>query len=187
MATEAFTYCWTDKKQKKLYVGTHKGLPEDSYVCSSKIMLEEYKNRPEDFTREILAFGSYKDMIGFETAILKSANAAQDPQFYNMHNGDGKFFNKGHSEATKQKLKIARNKRTDKPRLGKPLSEEGRLKASIHGKQRQQTLEGRETVLKAGRKSAALRIHRLKTDPEFAAKYSESVKKGWETRRLRGK
>lgn len=170
-----------------LYVGTHKGTPDDGYICSSKILLEEYKKRPNDFSREILAFGTYNEMIKFETAILKAANAAKDPKFYNMHNGDGRFYNKGHSEETKTKLKIARNKRTDKPRLGKKLSEEGRLKASLRGKQRQLTAEGRETVLKAARRSAELRVARLNTDPEYAAKYRESVLKGWETRRLRGK
>jgi hypothetical protein len=183
---EAFIYCWTDTNRNMLYVGTHKGTPDDGYVCSGKLMLEEYNKRPQDFKREVMAFGSYNDMINFETKILKATNAAEDKSFYNQHNGDGNFFNKGHTEATRAKLKIARNKRTDKPRLGKKLSEEGKIKASIAGKLRQQTPEGRAAVLKAGRNSAALRVMRLKTDPEFAAKYSESVKKGWETRRLRG-
>lgn len=117
-----------------LYVGTHKGHPTDGYICSSKILLEEYKKRPEDFSREILAYGSYDEMIKFETAILKAANAAKDPSFYNMHNGDGNFYNKGHSGCTIAKLKIARNKRTDKPRLGKHLNESGKKKASESAK-----------------------------------------------------
>lgn len=134
MAQEAFTYCWTDKSSYKLYVGTHKGSVTDGYVCSNEIMLEEYKKRPGDFTREIIAFGTYQEMIKLETAILKRVNAAKDPGFYNMHNGDGNFYNKGHSDSTKQKLKIARNKRTDKPREGKPLSEESKKKASESAK-----------------------------------------------------
>jgi len=131
---EAFTYCWTNKERNKLYVGAHKGSTEDGYVCSNELMLEEYKRKPEIFSREILAFGTYQDMIRFETAILKGANAAKDPSFYNMHNGDGEFYNKGHSDITKQKLKIARNQRKDKPREGKPLSAEGKKKASESAK-----------------------------------------------------
>jgi hypothetical protein len=40
---EAFVYCWTDKLHNKLYVGVHKGNVDDGYICSSKIMLKEYK------------------------------------------------------------------------------------------------------------------------------------------------
>lgn len=38
----AFVYCWTDYGNKKLYVGVHKGTQDDKYVCSSKVMLQEY-------------------------------------------------------------------------------------------------------------------------------------------------
>lgn len=180
MQNESFTYCWTDKEKKILYVGTHKSSPEDNYICSSKIMLEEYRNRPSDFSREILAFGTYEDMIKFETVILKSINAARDPLFYNMHNGDGNFFNKGHAEETKKKLKIARNKRTDKPRLGKPLSEEGKAKASESAKKRSLTEEGRKHLSYAGKKSAEKR----KNDTVYRDYLSKKTKEMWEKRRL---
>lgn len=88
---EAFVYCWTDWKTKMLYVGRHKGTPNDGYICSSMTMLKEYKSRPGDFTREILATGPYSVMISFEVAILTAANAAKDPMFYNKHNGSKKF------------------------------------------------------------------------------------------------
>jgi hypothetical protein len=179
MATEAFAYCWTDKTKNLLYVGTHKGSPDDTYICSSKAMLEEYKKRPDDFSREILAFGTYAEMIKFEAAILKSINAAQDPGFYNMHNGDGNFFNKGHAEATRQKLKIARNKRTDKPRLGKPLSEDGKVKASESAKRRSLTEEGKQHLSNAGKKSAEKR----KNDPEYKQHLSKKSADMWEKRR----
>ena len=104
---EAFIYCWTDTNRNMLYVGTHKGTPDDGYVCSGKLMLEEYNKRPQDFKREVMAFGSYNDMINFETKILKAANAARDKSFYNQHNGDGNFYCKGHSEETKNKIKTA--------------------------------------------------------------------------------
>ena len=54
----AFLYKWTDHERNMFYVGAHKGHPDDGYVCSSKYMLEEYKERPEDFSREILLIGT---------------------------------------------------------------------------------------------------------------------------------
>ena len=130
-----FTYVWTDHKTNKLYVGVHKGETTDGYISSGKLFLSEYNLRPKDFTRKIVATGTYEDMVSLETAILKSVNAAKDPLFYNGHNSDGKFYNKGHTEETKAKLKVARNNRTDKPRLGKPLSAAGKIKASASAKQ----------------------------------------------------
>ena len=59
---EAFIYCWTDTNRNILYVGTHKGTPDDGYVCSGKLMLEEYNKRLQDFKREVMAFGSYNDI-----------------------------------------------------------------------------------------------------------------------------
>jgi hypothetical protein len=94
MNQEAFLYCWTDTKFNKLYVGIHKGTTDDGYVCSGKLMLEQYESRSEDFSRQIIAKGLYKDMAFLECAILKAANAAKDMDYYNQHNGDGKFYSK---------------------------------------------------------------------------------------------
>jgi hypothetical protein len=132
---EAFAYVWTDHQTKKLYVGTHKGSPNDGYICSGKFMLEEYNTRPEDFTRQIIASGTYEDMIVFESSILRACNAKKDPLMYNQHNGDGKFYNSGHTEETKVKLKIARNKRTDKPNFGNTHNEETRKVMSEKAKE----------------------------------------------------
>lgn len=102
---EAFVYCWTDKKTNMLYVGSRKGHPQDGYICSSKLMLQEYKNRPKDFSRQVIAEGLFVDMRKLEEVILKSVNAAKDKHFYNMHNGSGKFIFKGHTEESKKKLR----------------------------------------------------------------------------------
>lgn len=89
---EAFVYCWTDQKTNKLYVGRHKGSIDDGYICSSKPMLAEYKIRPQDFTRQIIAQGTFEDMVKLEVTILHSVNAALNESFYNQHNGSGKFY-----------------------------------------------------------------------------------------------
>lgn len=101
---EAFVYTWTDMKTNKLYVGWHKGSIDDGYICSSKVMLEEYKKRPYDFKRKIVATGYAKDMISLESAILKSENAALNEKYYNMHNGNGLYRLGSHSEETKKKI-----------------------------------------------------------------------------------
>lgn len=106
--TEAFVYCWTDFGTNKLYVGVHKGTPDDGYVCSGKLMLEEYRKRPENFSREIVAQGTYVDMYALETAILKSAKADKNPGFYNQHTNSGKFYLKGHTKETRNKISLTK-------------------------------------------------------------------------------
>jgi len=119
---EAFTYCWTDRATNMLYPGSHKGTESDGYVCSSEYMMEEYEKRPEDFSRQIIAHGTYAEMRRFEAAILKAADAAHDPMFYNRHNGDGEYYCKGHLEKTKKILA--------EQKLGKPCAEVTKVKIS---------------------------------------------------------
>lgn len=92
MHDRAFVYCWTDHKLNKLYVGSHKGEPTDGYVCSSKPMLEEFKIRPHDFTRQVVATGSVDDIRVLEQKILLSLDAAKNESFYNLTNGNKSFF-----------------------------------------------------------------------------------------------
>ena len=101
---DSFAYCWTDTRTNMLYVGVHKGTISDGYICSSKYMLKEYNQRPLDFSRQILAFGTYSEMLVFESTILKSINAARDSMFYNKHNGDGRSYIEKHTEETKLKM-----------------------------------------------------------------------------------
>lgn len=166
---DSFLYCWTDKKYNKLYVGTHKGSEDDSYVCSSKMMMEQYKQRKEDFSRKIIAKGSYDDIISLESAILKFENAAKCHLYYNMHNGDGNLYNKGHTNQTKEKLKKARAKRELKYWLGKKLPEAMKKKLSQSAKK------------------AALTDNRGKRLAENRGKgvnYSLLMKEVWKKRRL---
>ena len=101
---ESFLYCWTDNVKNMLYVGVHKGTETDGYISSSKYFNEEYKVRPENFTRKIIAHGQYNDIKNLETKILKSLNAASDPYLYNKSNSDGKFYCDGHSIDTRKKM-----------------------------------------------------------------------------------
>jgi hypothetical protein len=76
-------------------VGVHKGTPNDGYVCSSKPMLEEYTKRPTDFSREIIARGTYPEMFVFEQSILKAVKANKDSMFYNQALSTGPFYSHG--------------------------------------------------------------------------------------------
>ena len=120
---EAFVYKWTNTSNGMIYVGYHKGNPDDGYVCSSKYFLEEYKNLPEIFTREILAFGSTKEMVDLETNILKENNAGKNPMFYNRHCNNGQYVIK-HTDETKAKISASH--------MGKKVSEEFREKRRQH-------------------------------------------------------
>ena len=101
---EAFLYCWTDNKTNMLYIGVHKGSPNDGYVCSSKYMMEEYNIRPNNFSRQIIAEGTWDDIFKLEGKILLALNVKEDDSFYNMHNGSGDFRNKFVTREARKKL-----------------------------------------------------------------------------------
>ena len=108
---EAFVYCWSDKQTQMLYIGVHKGTPDDGYVCSSKVVLQEYKKRPFDFSRSIIATGSVSEMRLLESTMLQQVDAAKNNMYYNQHNNDGSFFCDSHSEQTKKKMSNTWKKR----------------------------------------------------------------------------
>lgn len=135
---DSFLYCWTDKITNKLYIGIHKGSPDDGYVCSSKFMLEEYNKRKETFSRQIIAIGTYKNIAALEHAILKKENAATNEIYYNKSNGGKGFFhNCKHSDSTKKILSSYKREDLKKFNLSKnnPIYKlENRKKAAERGK-----------------------------------------------------
>jgi len=124
MTKEAFVYCWTDNKTGMLYIGSHKGTIDDGYICSSKPMLEEYNKRPQDFTRQIISDGLFVDIRKFEEFLLNTLDVKNDPTFYNMHNGNGNFYLKNHTEEYKKRQSILlRGKKKRKCSYKKKLSD----------------------------------------------------------------
>ena len=104
---DSFVYRWTDHLNDKIYIGAHKGEVDDGYVCSSKIMLEEYNQIPEAFSRKIIATGSWKDMHDLEVKLLDEVDAAKNPKYYNRSNGRTKFYpSKGHKKREITKLRM---------------------------------------------------------------------------------
>lgn len=192
---EAFVYCWTDKKTNMLYVGSHKGSVEDGYVCSSKYMLEEYRKRPEDFSRQILAEGSHDEARSLEAAILRSVNAAINENFYNMHNCDGKFYLKKHTEEAKRKIS-----EKHKGRIRKDLSERNKKGMSKQSIEKMVTtrrnngsyeseinpMYGRHHTEESKLKISLNKIGKNKKpkSEETKRKMSEARKKYWELKRV---
>lgn len=120
---EAFVYCWTDHKDNKLYIGSHKGSVDDGYICSSKLVKEQYHLRPQDFSREILYEGSWNEMFKLEGKLLKDADAKNNDSYYNQHNGSGDFRNKHQSSESREKI--------SKAKLGILRTEETKRKISL--------------------------------------------------------
>jgi hypothetical protein len=87
-----------------LYIGYHNGSPNDGYICSSKRVKEQIALRPMDFTRQIIAEGYSGDMYALESQILKAVDARNNPEFYNGHNNESGWTNKGHTEETRKKI-----------------------------------------------------------------------------------
>jgi len=109
---EAFVYSWSDCKTAKIYVGVHKGAQTDGYICSSKPMMAQYRERPTDFTRQIIATGTLNDCAALEVAIIKQLlkdkgtcyNRAAGKMIINdVH----PMLGKTHSEQSRKKLSIA--------------------------------------------------------------------------------
>lgn len=112
-------------------------------------MMEEYRKRPTDFKRQIIAEGSFIDIRVLEAKLLDAIDAKHDQTFYNQHNGNGDFYCKGHTEESRKKIgmsskgntntkgrkvhtieskaAISASSKNNKARLGKKHTEEWKL------------------------------------------------------------
>ena len=165
MDKEAFLYYWLDSETNKMYLGVHKGTPEDGYVTSSKLLKQLINIAPNRFKRVIVAYGKFENLLQIEANMLNKVNAKNNEIYYNQHNGNGKFVNKFHTNETKQKISILL---TGKPkstkhrismslcRLGKklkPASEERKRKISLAntGKRRTDAQKLKMSIAAKGR------------------------------------
>lgn len=110
---EAFVYSLRNKENNRLYVGYHKGEVDDGYICSSRVVLEEYKTDPNKFERFIISTGTVEDMQNLESLILNFVDAANNVEYYNQHNNNGKFHHtEPHTDMAKRKMSKAHLNRT---------------------------------------------------------------------------
>jgi group I intron endonuclease len=99
---------------------------------------------------------------------------------YNMtYGGQSGMTDKTHTEETKIKLKIARNKRHVEPMLGKKHSNESKIVMSEIRKNNPDRFIHAKT---AGKVSAEKR----KNDPEYKMKQSQRMKEWWASRKVIG-
>jgi len=166
-----------------MYIGSHKGAIDDGYVCSSRLLMEQYLLRPKDFSREIVAEGSFKDMRSLEAEMLNDIDARKNPTYYNQHNGNGDFYNKGHTEDTKRKMSESR-----RGKKRKPFSEEHRRKQSEANTGIIRSEETKKKLSKAGKGKSKSEEHRRKISEankgkirseDTKRKMSESIKLYW--------
>lgn len=85
---EAFVYQWTNLTNNKKYIGYHKGMMDDGYICSSSssIFWEDFKNPNMKWERQIIAEGTKEACLKIEQRILKEINLRSD-EFYNNARG----------------------------------------------------------------------------------------------------
>jgi hypothetical protein len=193
--TNGFTYCWSDHKHAKVYVGIHLGALDDGYVCSSKSMLKEYKERPQDFTRKILFKGPYEECAKFETALIAGLFKQDKNTFYNRSNGrkilfDDVIRSKISKKAKGRKLSASHLEKMLLARAGKPgprkgvaLSEEVKTKISNSKKGIVTSKMGHKHTLETRKKMSDSAKNKPPITEETRIKLSESAKADWAKRK----
>jgi hypothetical protein len=90
---EAFVYKWINLSNNKKYIGYHKGLQDDGYICSSSNseFWNDFKNPNMKWERQILAEGTSNDCLKIEQKILKEIDLRSD-EFYNNARGSEIIF-----------------------------------------------------------------------------------------------
>lgn len=203
---EAFVYSWSDHKTAKVYVGVHKGMTDDGYICSSKPMMAQYRERPTDFTRQIIAVGTLNDCAVLEVAIIKRLLKDKDT-CYNRAAGKmiindvHPMFGKSNKEGSKKAEATKRKKMAEDPeyalrmkaayskgRLGKQSPRKG-VKLSEETKQKisKNNYWNGKVGVNAGKKFSAEYIKKLSeahkdqiVSTETRKKLSDAAKKQWE-------
>lgn len=86
---EAYLYQYTNLSDDKKYVGYHKGSVDDNYNHSStcKEFAKVFADSKSKLKFEVIKYGSLGEIKTAENSMLKSANARNNPLYYNKHNG----------------------------------------------------------------------------------------------------
>lgn len=186
MNTYAYVYRWTNKLTGQWYIGsrTARGChPDDGYICSSRQIKPLILENQSDWDREIICIGEPDLMLKLESDLLVFLDAKNDPQSYNLHNGDGKFttrgaipwnkgkpgnkgqpaWNKGLTKETSASIAKLSASKLGKPapNKGVPMSEEQKARISKSTKGRQSPKKGKpgkpQTAEANAKRSAALK------------------------------
>lgn len=85
----SFIYRWFDRTLKKFYIGSHYGEVNDGYLFGGIDIKKEYKERPDDFEREILSYhlvSEYSEIRKIEKEYLIKYDVENNDMFYNRTN-----------------------------------------------------------------------------------------------------
>lgn len=195
--TVAFLYKWTNTVNNMWYVGsrTAKGChPDDGYICSSRSVKPLITESPEQWVRHILVIGEPTYIRELENSYLTSVDAKNNPNSYNMHNGDGKFSTLGRKEPkhlTEQRA--AKTRGTKKPegfgdkirqaRTGLEFSEEWKKNIGKASKGRVQSVEARKknSVSNSGENNGMYgRNHTEESKIKASITKTGSITKAWQ-------
>jgi hypothetical protein len=131
MKKQGFVYMWVNKDSGKKYIGSHYGSLDDGYISSSNYFNEFYEKDPNLFSRKILHKGlSRKDAILTEQQILCDVDAANNTEFYNLHNYSGN----GWSHHSNPELAKIYYKRISEAKKGKPSPHKGKALWGEHNR-----------------------------------------------------
>ena len=97
--SEAFVYLWYDARNKKYYLGSHKGKPTDNYAHSSVVMESFTMNtKPSYMHRKILVEGTHEEMLALESKLQTNRKERCWDMYYNDNVCDGLYYGFGSGE-----------------------------------------------------------------------------------------
>lgn len=188
---EGFVYKWINKINKKWYIGSHRGHPEDGYTAGGKLIKEAFrKHGIENFEREIISITDhYRELEEF---ILTELDAMNNPASYNLKNdsiGGGTHLQgipktREHIQAMVQAENSGRFKKGQEP-CNKGSNPQ--LLATRERRLRKEFITMEERVKKANKtkKERGYTNGKLGTTrtEESKRKTAEAVKRSWEKRK----
>jgi len=116
-----FVYIWRDRKHKRYYIGSHWGMEDDGYICSSNWMKASYKRRPQDFKRRILERHisiSYSELLEREhrwLAMIKDEELRI--RYYNLHKDRNHWMACVNSKTIKEKIALKTKEAMQRPEV----------------------------------------------------------------------
>jgi hypothetical protein len=165
MKSTGFIYEWTDVKTGLKYIGKHKGTLDDGYICSSLILLEEYKKRPSDFVRQILWYSDHtsdSELCSIEYKYLSEIKKdeflfEQNQKYYNQSNNGNDPYTNSLLKYGAENLKILKSQSMKNNKHGtgnksKPKSEEHKRNISERIKEKYRNGEVVNNGKNGGRK-----------------------------------
>ncbi len=198
-----FVYIWRDRKKNRFYIGSHWGIENDGYICSSTWMKQAYRNRPQDFKRRIIFQSdnlTRKELLLEEykwLALIKQQELGK--RYYNLKIGTAHWSADPNSLLTVgEKISLAnKGKKKKSPGPRTPEQRDQIRKRQLGRKQSEETIQKRITTMKQkavdnpdwkteylekiSKTSKGRRTFGIKQSEETKEKRSQALKLAWQT------